>query len=246
MTPSLIDPAGADAANLLVHYGFDLDGYTVDTLMHHWLRQHSAVWLRTAVIEALYQGRYKAVSVEQILTLWQRRGQPRYHFNREFERMVCSKLPRNLLTESVPQELSQSQVVETALLHSELPPVSTVSQPEKQPPEKQQPEKQPSEKQQPEKQQPMQESIANSTDRPAADLPAQDASVAMPTWEPIILSEGWSNREVVKHPIHQFVPPPSNFCAKLKAVSHPGELEPASATAAVLEVADQDRSSESS
>ncbi|NJO19488.1 MAG: hypothetical protein HC838_04685, partial [Spirulinaceae cyanobacterium RM2_2_10] len=50
-------------------------------------------WIRAAAIEALYLGRYKAVSVAQILEIWERRGQPTPHFNGDFERLICRKLP---------------------------------------------------------------------------------------------------------------------------------------------------------
>ena len=84
------------ATDLLTHYSFDLGDRTVSQLTQHWLRDFSATWIRSAVIEALYQGRYKAVSVNQILLLWKRRNQPCYHFNYEFERLVCNKFPRDL------------------------------------------------------------------------------------------------------------------------------------------------------
>lgn len=77
------------AASLLIHYSFDLGGYPAKELIAVWLNNYSASWVRCAVIEALYQGRYKAVSVEQILAFWQRRGLAVYHFNHEFERLVC-------------------------------------------------------------------------------------------------------------------------------------------------------------
>ncbi len=84
------------ATDLLTHYSFDLGDRTVSHLTQHWLKDFSASWIRSAVIEALYQGRYKAVSVDQILLLWKRRNQPCYHFNYEFERLVCNKFPRDL------------------------------------------------------------------------------------------------------------------------------------------------------
>ncbi|TBR58286.1 hypothetical protein B4U84_20350 [Westiellopsis prolifica IICB1] len=88
------------ATALLIHYSFDLSGYQASELVHRWQQQYSDSWLHMAVIEALYQGRYKAISVQQILTLWQRRGQAVFHFNMEFERLICSKFPENLT--SVP------------------------------------------------------------------------------------------------------------------------------------------------
>lgn len=84
------------AIALLVHYGFDLSGYSAVELVELWQKQYPGNWLHLAVIEALYQGRYKAVSVQQILTCWQRRGQAIFHFNMEFERLICSKFPQNL------------------------------------------------------------------------------------------------------------------------------------------------------
>jgi hypothetical protein len=82
--------------DLLTHYDFDLGIETANQLLDRWRRNYHASWIRWAVIEALYQGRYKAVSVDQILQLWNRRQQPCYHFSYEFERLVCNKFPRNL------------------------------------------------------------------------------------------------------------------------------------------------------
>jgi hypothetical protein len=77
---------------LLLHYIFDLNGYSARELVERWLKQYPANWVRWAAIEALYQGRYKAVSVEQILGFWQRRGQALPRFNCEFERLVCGNI----------------------------------------------------------------------------------------------------------------------------------------------------------
>lgn len=93
------------AANLLRHYSFDLGDDTIAQLLLHWQEHYPVHWIRLAAIEALYQGRYKAISVEQILALWQRRNQPLYHFNHEFERLVCDKLPQHLL---LPESLSST------------------------------------------------------------------------------------------------------------------------------------------
>ncbi|MEG4498390.1 hypothetical protein QUB05_15040 [Microcoleus sp. F10-C6] len=97
----------AQAAALLVHYGFDLGGKKAEKLAGEWLTKYPGYWLRLAVVEALYQGRYKAVSVGQLLSMWHRIGQPLYHFNREFERLVCNNFPQNLTLENdaqLPQE----------------------------------------------------------------------------------------------------------------------------------------------
>lgn len=90
----------AEAGALLVHYGFDLGGKKAEKLAGEWLTKYPGHWLRLAVVEALYQGRYKAVSVGQLLSMWQRIGEPLYHFNREFERLVCNNFPQDLTGES--------------------------------------------------------------------------------------------------------------------------------------------------
>ncbi|WP_019499805.1 hypothetical protein [Pseudanabaena sp. PCC 6802] len=73
---------------LLQYYGFDLGDYSIAELTELWCKYDPA-WVRLAIIEALYRGRYKAVSVDQILASWQRRGEPYCLFTREFERLVC-------------------------------------------------------------------------------------------------------------------------------------------------------------
>lgn len=94
-TPSLETSADLTVA-LLIHYSFDLSGYSASELVNRWQAQYPGNWLHLAVVEALYQGRYKAISVQQILTFWQRRGVAIFHFNMEFERLICSKFPESL------------------------------------------------------------------------------------------------------------------------------------------------------
>ncbi|TAE53731.1 MAG: hypothetical protein EAZ76_15230 [Nostocales cyanobacterium] len=113
------------AINLLVHYSFDLNGYSASEIISSWQKEYPIDWLHLAVIEALYQGRYKAISVQQILNFWQRRCQVSYHFNMEFERMVCSKFPENLtkvsrpVLPSIPQP--QSKPIQPAQIPKQLP-----------------------------------------------------------------------------------------------------------------------------
>jgi len=123
------DPAVTDTTNLLTHYGFDLGGYLVEQLLDRWLRNYPVSWLRPAVIEALYQGRYKAVSVEQILTLWRRRGHPIQHFNHEFERILCSRLPHTLIhiATSKPKIRSAATTSERQSDTLAQPPISEIS-----------------------------------------------------------------------------------------------------------------------
>lgn len=128
LNPMLTTPQNTSAElaiNLLVHYSFDLNGYSASELVNHWQREYPIDWLHLAVIEALYQGRYKAISVQQILNFWQRRGQVSYHFNMEFERMVCSKFPENLtkisrpVLPTIPQP--QSTPIQPAQIPQKLP-----------------------------------------------------------------------------------------------------------------------------
>jgi hypothetical protein len=79
-------------AALVSRYGFELKGVTLLELIEDWSASYSVYWIRLAIIEALYQGRYKTISVEQILRLWKRRGQPTFHFTRDFERLVDGQL----------------------------------------------------------------------------------------------------------------------------------------------------------
>ncbi|MCA6569056.1 MAG: hypothetical protein IM546_09760, partial [Pseudanabaena sp. M065S1SP2A07QC] len=65
-----------------------LGGYTIKDLIRAW-SSFKPEWVRQAVIEPLFQGRYKAVSVNQILHLWERKGEPNCRYNHEFERLVC-------------------------------------------------------------------------------------------------------------------------------------------------------------
>ncbi|HEY9627113.1 MAG TPA: hypothetical protein V6C84_07410 [Coleofasciculaceae cyanobacterium] len=103
---NLLKDAAVDVAELLKRFSFDLNGFTAEQLAFTWLAQYPDHWVCLSLVEALYQGRYKAVSVEQILRFWQRRGQPLYHFNHEFERIIRGRFSRNLLTYSSPASLS--------------------------------------------------------------------------------------------------------------------------------------------
>ncbi|HAC64668.1 MAG TPA: hypothetical protein DCF68_14325 [Cyanothece sp. UBA12306] len=82
----------AQVTLLLSRYGFELGGLSPRELIDNWLNSYLPHWIRLAIVEALYQGRYKAVSVEQILRLWKRRGRPNHHFTYEFEWLICGNL----------------------------------------------------------------------------------------------------------------------------------------------------------
>jgi hypothetical protein len=73
---------------LLIRYGFEVNKVSIPALIEEWLQFYSVYWIRLAIVEALSQGRYKAISVEHILALWKRLGHPTYHFTYEFERFI--------------------------------------------------------------------------------------------------------------------------------------------------------------
>lgn len=76
---------------LLTSYSFDAEDYPTKAMIVGWLEDFGSVWVSHAITEALYQGRYKVISIDQILKLWQRRGQPIRHFNREFESIILGQ-----------------------------------------------------------------------------------------------------------------------------------------------------------
>jgi hypothetical protein len=126
MLTTLPDTSANLAIALLINYSFDLSGYSANELVERWQTQYPLNWLHLAVIEALYQGRYKAVSVQQILVFWQRRDQATYHFNMEFERMVCSKFPQNLTSSPAPAlPLAKKSPIVEKITTPELPPATT-------------------------------------------------------------------------------------------------------------------------
>ena len=96
MTELTQDLPLAQARSLMDSYAFDLGGDDVEKLLDDWRDLYSPNWIRLATIEALYQGRYKAISIEHILNVWLRIGTPNPHFNYEFERLICRKLPKHL------------------------------------------------------------------------------------------------------------------------------------------------------
>lgn len=77
------------AAVLLQNYRFEMGHHDARQWVSLWLEFYRPSWIRDAVVEALYQGRYKSVSVRQILELWHRRGQPIRHVTYEFEAAIC-------------------------------------------------------------------------------------------------------------------------------------------------------------
>ncbi|MBD2461495.1 hypothetical protein H6G89_10585 [Oscillatoria sp. FACHB-1407] len=82
----------ASISTLLTYYSFDLGGYDVDQIVQGWLEEYPPKWAIAAVVEAIFQGRYKVASVDNILLNWYLNGRPQHHFDSEFADLVCSKL----------------------------------------------------------------------------------------------------------------------------------------------------------
>ncbi|MEC4985274.1 MAG: hypothetical protein SAJ37_03355 [Oscillatoria sp. PMC 1068.18] len=219
MTDPLYQSKIAQAVALLSHYCFEMKGYTAEELIFQWRETYSATWIRLAVIEALYQGRYKAISVEQILHFWERREQSTYHFNHEFERLICRKIPRDLLAS--PEDLAENLVPEDWYFTEPEPPIIQSSQPELE----------------------TTSPTTNLSDNSAPISPEETPS-AKQIFSPELLPEtelqpetksdknklsyqpDWTRVEVVQSPIHQFTPSDeaSEFLLKLKAVAQRHEL----------------------
>ncbi|MCC0176233.1 hypothetical protein I4641_04485 [Waterburya agarophytonicola K14] len=94
MTELTQDLSLAQAKSLIDSYAFDLGGDDAEQLLESWSKIYHASWIGLATIEALYLGRYKAISIEHILSVWLRIGNPNTHFTYEFERLICRKLPK--------------------------------------------------------------------------------------------------------------------------------------------------------
>ncbi len=72
---------------LLKRYKFDLGDRSLTSISIQW-RKYDLKWLRLAVTESLFRGRYKVISVEQILETWQRKQEVSCKFDDEFEFLV--------------------------------------------------------------------------------------------------------------------------------------------------------------
>lgn len=94
MTDSTAESILTTTTGLLTYYCYEAESQTEESLLDRWLGDYSPEWVRLALIESLYRGRYKTISVGGLLADWKRKGQPLYHFNREFEALICHKFPQ--------------------------------------------------------------------------------------------------------------------------------------------------------
>ncbi|WP_237741266.1 hypothetical protein [Geminocystis herdmanii] len=71
-------------------------------LIVKWTKIYPHHWLPLGVKEAIYQGRLKAVSVEQILNIWLKKREVNQSFNYEFSSLIK---PNIIFSEAEDQEL---------------------------------------------------------------------------------------------------------------------------------------------
>ena len=103
-------------------YGLELDPDRIDTILVTWLKQYDPNWIIKAIVESLYRGRYKIISVENILKNWQRLGNPRYQFTPEYEREILGKIPQLPTPAAFPAGVSSAVPVASV----DVPVVSSV------------------------------------------------------------------------------------------------------------------------
>jgi hypothetical protein len=77
------------------HYGLELEAERVDAVVLRWFQTYDPAWVVKALVEALYRGRYKVKSVDNILKDWQRLGTPLYKFTPDYEREILHSLRPN-------------------------------------------------------------------------------------------------------------------------------------------------------
>jgi hypothetical protein len=127
------------ACLLLQEYSFELGGFNPQELVNFWQQTLAvdAPWIRAAVLEALYLGRYKAFSVEQILQMWKRRRQPVRHFNHDFERVAFGPLdPHFSQTAFIPTTPPEAPVASNPVAAEQTDPLPRAeAEPPIEPPE---------------------------------------------------------------------------------------------------------------
>lgn len=115
MSPFSTSIEAQQAALLLEGYRFELGGHSARQWVTLWLELYRPIWIRDAVIEALYQGRYKSRSVKQILELWTRRAQPIRHATHEFEAAVCREFGEVKLVTTLPKSALEPKLKSTKI-----------------------------------------------------------------------------------------------------------------------------------
>ncbi|MEA5535860.1 hypothetical protein [Crocosphaera sp. XPORK-15E] len=219
------DKTITQVAVLLSRYGFELKKITIPELLEGWLASYSVYWIRLAIVEALYQGRYKAISVEYILSLWKRLGQPTYNFTQDFERLITGNLfLDDLTTDSMESDDVPINQQEIETVTEEIPANSLTLTPVQELLKNlATAHKIPSESSLSMSQEnsfllseASQDDLDNNQDKIALNIPENDSNIVIEK----TLSDNFNG--YVKGPIHQFVPDgdSSEFYGKLRAVVH--------------------------
>ncbi|WP_287127738.1 hypothetical protein [Candidatus Cyanaurora vandensis] len=106
-------------------YGFEGLDDTTSQLLCDWSEEFPETWPILAVVEAVHQGRYKVLSIQQILRCWQRRGQPRINFDRNFQRQILEEswepivppIPRAVIIKPEPVPVPTRRWREQPVVH---------------------------------------------------------------------------------------------------------------------------------
>ncbi|ESA37802.1 hypothetical protein N836_34840 [Leptolyngbya sp. Heron Island J] len=137
MVSSELGREAQQAITLIKSFSLELEQYSPESQVLYWLHQYRAPWIRDAIIEAVYQGRYKIISVEHILAIWQRRGQPVCHFTSGFEQVISAQLGTQLrlstsMMTQMPQPARDIEKLDTRdislslISQDELPPPTNI------------------------------------------------------------------------------------------------------------------------
>ncbi|MBE9078532.1 hypothetical protein IQ241_14715 [Romeria aff. gracilis LEGE 07310] len=110
---------------LLENYSFELSGKEPEQVANNWLSLYPSKWVMAAVVEAIYQGRYKVNSVNRILEYWGFRGQPNHHFDYTFASIVCRQLLEDAEHEAEQDKASQLEAAESMAPVSMAVPMGT-------------------------------------------------------------------------------------------------------------------------
>ncbi len=110
-----------DSASFLVEYGFELKNQAPEMWCQHWSQHFPEDWIPSALIEAFYQGRYKATSVEQLLLQWIRRGHPRLSYTSELTCRIWPdySMPAVGTLQSLTDPLSPEPIHREAIISSQ-------------------------------------------------------------------------------------------------------------------------------
>lgn len=128
MTDAVAESILTTTTGLLTYYGYEAESQAEESLLDRWFGDYSPEWVRLALIESLYRGRYKTISVGGLLADWKRKGQPLYHFNREFEALICHKFPQiKFKQEDIPADKRADSKALGVNRRQNLQPQTTIS-----------------------------------------------------------------------------------------------------------------------